>query len=1091
MLCPRCQHENPPGAKFCMECGAPVSEAIVARSAAGPGAYTPKHLADKILTSRSAMEGERKQVTVLFADVKGSMDLAEDVDPEEWHRVMDRFLQILAEGIHRFEGTVNQFTGDGIMALFGAPIAHEDHAQRACLASLYLGEELRKYSEELKRSRGMGFAVRMGLNSGEVVVGRIGDDLRMDYTAHGHTVGLADRLQKLADPGAVYLSGETATLVSGYFQLRDLGMFELKGVKEPIGVYQLQGTGAIQTRLDASRARGFSRFIGREAEMAVLEDALEAANEGSGRVIAVIGEAGIGKSRLCFEFIEKCRARGIEVHAAHAVPYGRAVPFFPVHGLFRSYFGITEADSPQEARKKIAGTLLLSDDGLKDTVPLVFDFLGIPDPDRPVPDIDPETRRKLLFRTFRCMCPHGCGAPKVILVEDLHWVDPGTEMFLAQLATEALGCQTLLVVNSRPGYEGEWLQTAQAKEIRLLPLGEAAIRELTTELLGPDPSMERLAEQIRQKSGGNPFFVEEVVQSLLEGQSLEGARGAYRLISPVEQLAIPATVQAVLAARIDRLDDRHKEVLQTAAVIGKEFSEELLGQVAESPSVELQEALRALEAGEFIYTERLYPTRDYAFKHPLTQEVVYRSQLADRRHHLHAAVARAVEAHCDDTVDDCAALLAHHWEEADDAVNAARWNIQAGNRAASTDASAAPPRFRKALALLEPIPDTPETLGLALTARAAILRTAAFMGMSQEEIATVFAEGKALAIQSQDQRGLAMLLSAYGTAQSSSGDADVALEHAREAVRVAREAADPEFESSLRAMIMFAYYTAGRLNEALEYAAEAEKRMGGDGDLSAGEVHADNYLSRGFRAMILTNTGRLEEAKRELARAIQVAQELGKGFSWMRASLVEAAAFSGRTETALSHARAAVESAEAYGSPWFSANAYRALGLAHQLNGEWNEAIEALEHAQGIVVETRTALHLQPGVQSLLAEAYLETGQPERARESAEEAVRAAKANHARLIECGALLRLARVLLHTEGEAAEERIRSTLDELAERIEETGARSHEPLLHVERAELARRLGDQATYRTESGKAHRLFIEIGATAHAERLMQEKQT
>src|SRR6184192_103004 len=313
--CPRCDAELPTGSKFCNRCGTPIA-------AAGPGAerdpraYTPQHLAEKILISRAALAGERKQVTVLFADVKGSMDLAEQLDPEEWHAIMDRFFQLLAEGVHRFEGTVNQYTGDGIMALFGAPIAHEDHAQRACWAALHLQEELRRYTEEMKRTRGVAFAVRMGLNSGEVVVGKIGDDLRMDYTAQGHTVGLAQRMEQLADPGRVYLTEHTAALVAGYFRLRDLGVFDVKGVREPVRVHELEGTGTLRTRLDLSRARGFSRFVGRADETAALEAALARALEGDGQVVGVVADAGVGKSRLCFEFLERCRARGIVTYRA-------------------------------------------------------------------------------------------------------------------------------------------------------------------------------------------------------------------------------------------------------------------------------------------------------------------------------------------------------------------------------------------------------------------------------------------------------------------------------------------------------------------------------------------------------------------------------------------------------------------------------------------------------------------------------------------------------------------------------------------------------------------------------------------------------
>src|SRR5438477_2121250 len=401
---------------------------------AQPRAYTPNHLVEKILTSRSALVGERKQVTVLFVDVKESMRLAERVDAEEWHRITDRFFALVADCVHRSEGTINQFTGDGVMALFGAPIAHEDHAQRACHATLQVREQVRVYAQELKRTRGLTFAVRMGLNSGEVIVGTIGDDLRMDYTAQGHTVGLAARMEQLAEPGKVYLTEHTAKLVTGFLQLEDLGALAVKGVQAPVGVFVLVGVGPLRTRLEVSRARGFSRFVGRDADLHALEAALARAQAGNGQVVGVVAEAGVGKSRLCFEFLARCRSRGLRVYEAHGVAHGRNIPFLPMQALFRAYFGITEQDGERDARQKVAGRLILLADDFRDALPLVCDFLGVPDPERPVARMDPEAReRQLRAIATRIVQVDERQGSTVTLLEDLHWFDRSSDALLETL----------------------------------------------------------------------------------------------------------------------------------------------------------------------------------------------------------------------------------------------------------------------------------------------------------------------------------------------------------------------------------------------------------------------------------------------------------------------------------------------------------------------------------------------------------------------------------------------------------------------------------------------------------------------------------
>jgi len=624
--------------------------------------------------------------------------------------VLDRFFAILADGVHRFEGTVNQFTGDGIMALFGAPLAHEDHAQRACYAALALADELARYATELKREHGLGFSTRIGLNSGEVVVGKIGDDLRMDYTAQGETVGLAQRMESLAAPNACYVAPATVRLVSGYFAFEDLGGFRVKSVAEPVRVHRLAGLGAARTRFDISRARGLSRFVGRASDIRVLDDALEQTAAGNGQVVGIVAEAGTGKSRLCFEFLERCRARGMRVFEGRAVAHGKNIPFLPVLEVFRAYFGIASTDDDRSAREKIAGRMVLLDTKFADALPLLFDFLGVADPQRPAPRLDPDARQRQLLAVMRQVVQSVSEAqPTITLIEDLHWLDAASAEFLEHMVDAREGSRNLLLLNFRPEYRAEWMAKSWYRQIPLTPLGRDAIAELLSSLLGDDASLAGLAADVHARTGGNPFFTEEVAQSLIELGRLVGKRGAYKLVAPIERLTVPATVQAVLAARIDRLPEREKRLLQTASVIGKDFAEPLLAAVVKLPADELKGALATLRRAEFVHESSIYPVVEYAFKHPLTQEVALGSQLRERRRAVHAAVARAIEQQDAEHLDERAALLAHHYEEAGDALTASLWHKRAAEWVGATDFGAAAHHWGRVRTLLRELPRDRET----------------------------------------------------------------------------------------------------------------------------------------------------------------------------------------------------------------------------------------------------------------------------------------------------------------------------------------------------------------------------------------------
>src|SRR5262245_26764537 len=1090
MICPSCRNDNRPEARFCDACGQSLSAASAPTR--DLRAHTPKHLADKILSSGAALEGERKQVTVLFADVKGSMELAEQLDLEDWHRTMDRFFQLLADGVHRFEGTVNQYTGDGVMALFGAPIAHEDHAQRACWAALHLQESVRAYADELRRTRGLNFSVRMGLNSGDVVVGTIGDDLRMDYTAQGHTVGLAQRTEQLAEAGHTYLTEHTAALVGGYFRLRDLGAFALKGVRHPVRIHELEGAGPSRTRLDVARTRGFTRFVGRADEMAAVETAMAWAFDGQGRVIGVVGEPGVGKSRLCHELTERARAQGVRVHTAHCVAHGKMIPFLPILELMRDFFGITEQDGGEAARRKIAGTLLLLDQALTDALPLVFDFLGVADPADPSLRMEPEARQRRLFALAKQIGQaRSRREPSVLLWEDLHWIDAGSAPFVETLVDALAGTRTLLLVTFRPEYHAGWMQNSHYLQLPLLPLSPEASSELLRELLGSDPSVAGLTERIAERTAGNPFFAEEIVQALADAGSLDGSKGAYRLRAPVETLVLPASVQVVLGARIDRLPEREKHVLQTAAVIGKEFGEPVLRRVEGLPEAELAAALNALAQAELVYETALYPEAEYAFKHPLTQEVAYGSQLGERRKRVHAAVARAIEATSAEKLDEQAALLAHHWERAGEALAAATWHARAGDWAGARDRETMNRHWARVRALLADVPESAETRALGVVARARMIHNIIFLGDRGVNTAVLFAEGMALAARLEGPAPRVTLLLEYGGVPVQAGRMHEGLGHLSQAVAEADRSGDPFLRFMARTPYGAYLAVAGRLREALRIATEAEALCGGDPDLGAEITGFSPYcIDLVSRGLAMAWLGRPVDGAAVIERAIEIARRRtdAEAGAYAHSFASAVCALLGDTGSALRQARQGLEMPEASGSPTFRVLALQYLAWAHEVAAQWAEASEVAESALAIVRSRRVTPMVEGDCLAVLARAHLGSGAPARVLEVAEEAVARARAGGARLFEIRALLARAHVLIATEGAPARSRIEADLRAAAAVIEATEARVFTPQVHVERAALARVLGDEATRQRELREAHRLFTEMGATVRAEQVARE---
>jgi class 3 adenylate cyclase/predicted ATPase len=687
--CQKCGAQNPPGKRFCGDCGA---------SLAGNAPTTPaKPLAATLAESQirvtperedapTLTEGERKAVTALFADIKGSIELMEDLDPEDARRVVDPALKLMIDASHRYDGYVVQSSGDGIFALFGAPSAREDHPQRAMLAALRMQQEIKKLGGALRAEGRAPIQIRIGLNTGEVVVRPIETGERhVEYTPIGHTANLASRMQTLAEPGSAMVSEATFRLCDGYFTFRALGPARVKGISEPVNVYEVTGLGALRTRLQRSAGRGLTKFVGRAREMDAMRRALEMAKQGHGQIVAAIGEAGLGKSRLCYEFKATAQS-GCLVLETFSVSHGKASAYLPIIEFLNNYFEIQAEDDARKRREKIIGKVLTLDRMLEDALPYLFALLGVEETFDALAQMDAQARtRRTLDGIKRILLRESLNQPLLLIFEDLHWIDAQTQALLDLLADAIANARVVLLVNYRPEYRHGWGSKTHYAQLRLDPLGQENAEELLGALLGDDAALQPLRRLIIEKTHGNPFFMEETVQVLLD-EGVLVRNGAVRLTRPLCELKIPPTVQAILAARIDRLPADEKELLQTLAVIGKEFPLELVRQVTGKFGDDLERMLRNLQLGEFIFEQPALPDVEYNFKHSLTLEVAYNSVLTERRRALHERTGAAIESLYAEVLDDHLDELAHQYRRAGNPEKAIEYLRRSGEQAAARGA---------------------------------------------------------------------------------------------------------------------------------------------------------------------------------------------------------------------------------------------------------------------------------------------------------------------------------------------------------------------------------------------------------------------
>ena len=965
--CSHCGEPNRPNAKFCRKCGRRLGAAAAgaAESASGK-TVVPKHLAEKILASRRFIEGERKQVTVLFADIRGSTSVIEKLDPEEVRKYFDPVLHIMMDAVHRYEGTVNQVLGDGIMALFGAPLTHEDHALRACYAALAMQEAMRRYEDAARGPLKIG----IGINSGEVVVRSITNDLNIDYSALGHTTHLAARMEALAGAGSIVLTADTLREVEGFVEARSLGARELKGFTTAVQAFELTGVTAARTRLQAQAARGLSSFVGRQAEIEVFRRLIAEAGSGAGRVLALVAEAGMGKSRLVREFLQSQLPTDWKVVQAFSVSYGKATPFFPVIELLRSYFAVAAGEDKQSARTKILQRMMTLDPALRGAAPAILALLDAL-PDASATDLagydgvaeavaafeaaELQEKRTQTFEALKqLLLRESAAQPLLVLFEDLHWIDSETQTFLDLLVESVPAARMLLLVNYRPGYTHGWAPCDYYTLVRLEALPPSGADALLGSLVGAGAELESLRDLLIKRTGGNPFFIEEIVRSLIETGALVGERGAYKLGAPIDSLRVPSTVRTVLAERVDRLPAAEKQLLQTASVIGVVVLVRLLRAVTGLPQEELQRYLFNLQAAEFIFESNLFPELEYTFKHALVDEVVYGALLHERRITLHGSIVRALEEIAGDDPAQHIEALAYHAAQAELWEPAIRYYHQAAAKAMSRSAFLeAVGNYRKALAALPHLPATParlaEEIDLHLDARNVL-----FLLGDSKGVAEHLQAAQPLAEQLGDEQRLARVLNFLNSYYGLAGDPERAIEIGQRALKLGAIQADVASSTVTYYYLGAAYNKTGQYDLAIDALSRGIDNIGAERRHERfGTAAVLSVICRSHLTQCLSATGRFAEGMRHGEEGVRLGEEV-------------------QHPTSLIHILCS-------------------LGILHLLQGDCDRAIPIFEKSLALCDTAKIPVYV-PMVASRLGSAYAQAGRMEEALPHLEQGVASSSA---------------------------------------------------------------------------------------------------
>jgi class 3 adenylate cyclase/tetratricopeptide (TPR) repeat protein len=1019
-------------------------------------------------------------VTVLFADIKDSTELIRDLDPEDAQKLLDPAIHIMMEAVHRFEGTVNQVLGDGIMSIFGAPIAHEDHAARACYAALAMQAAMQTYTEDMRRTHGMPLQIRAGLNSGEVVVRTISSDLHMDYSAVGQATHLAARMEQLATPGSIVLSGTTLRLVEGLIHVNALGPIPVKGMTEPVDVYELTGASSVRRRLQAAVARGLTKFVGRDTEIEVLNRALEQAGASHGQIVAAVGEAGVGKSRLVYEFVHSYRTQGWLVLESASVSYGKATPYFPIIDLLKRYVHVEDGDDARSIRAKVTGHILTLDETLHETIPALLSLLDAIPEDSPFLQLDPPQRRqRTLDGLKRILLRESQVQPLLLVFEDLHWHDNESQALLDRLVESLPTAQLLLLVNYRPEYTHSWGNKTYYTQLRLDPLPPASADALLQALLGNDPSLVPLTQLLIERTAGNPFFLEENVRTLVETGVLVGERGASRLVQALPTIQMPATVQAVLATRIDRLPPADKHLLQTAAVIGTEVPLPLLQAIAELPEEALYRSLAHLQATEFLYETRLFPEHEYTFTHALTHEVAYGSLLHERRRALHALSMAALERLAADRLPEEVERLAYHARRGEVWDKALHYSRQAGEKARTRLANQeAVTCFEQALDAVSHLPEGPDTMGQGIDVRLALRDVLLHLG----DYARIFAhlrDAEKLAEALDDPYRLGWVAAKLTHYFWSMRQLDRALAYGQRAVALTEPFGDIGPDADAHFVLAEVHYSLGQYRQAIMEFEQIIARMTGDRLYKRVGAAVHSVVSRRWLVQALAETGAFAAGIAWGAEGIRIAETADHPYSLagMCSGVGSLYVCKGDVQQAIPFHARSLELGRVWNLRQNIASFALHCGHALALSGQVRESLALLDQSVETAELTRLIGRLSQSA-SQLSEVYWLAGRYEEAQALAVQAY--AQAHETQ--EHGSQAWTARLLgaMHAQGDAPDvEQAETYYRQALTLANELGMRPLQAHCHRGLGTLYRQTGQSARARAELSTAIEMYRDMEMT------------